>query len=134
MEFTLGNLFMSETPSQAVTQEQPKILLPHVRSPHFSSSYASGFTVTGPSPEKLVHLTFYYDVQEPPADVLSVEEVDIDGATAYKMGESRPDGDPKMFHEDVARISFPLSRIRSFIDALERLEQKMIQVGALSKE
>jgi hypothetical protein len=72
-----------------VAEENDKIKIEHYRSPHFTSTSATGALISGPTPDGLYHLIFY-------SDAMRIE---------YETGVPREDG--------VYKISLEKSGIRA---------------------
>lgn len=94
-----------------MSDEPKKIEIKHLRSDHFTSDFATGVIVSGPTPDGFYHVIFYAD-----AVALEKETAVRSEDGAYKIGIEPPD--VLAFREDKTRISMPHHVLQGFVDLL----------------
>ena len=96
--------------------------VPHRKSPHYISDYATGTIISGPTNDGLYHLIFYSDAisinSETGINVQSIQNNKGEVIEAYELGIS--DGDVEDFREDKAKIALSKQAIVSLIELLKK--------------
>lgn len=99
---------------------QKKLLvLEHVDSPSYISAVATGISISGPSGDGFLHLTFFRDIMRPVAEEFTLAPESADPSNVKFTLESRGGGEPKMYREDIATISISPGAVEAVIVALK---------------
>lgn len=109
--------------TEASTDEAPeKIKIQHHRSPHFSSHFASGAILSGPTADGMYHITFHADAMGIKTETGTlIGDVVKEGSAEvahYKTSIEQDDLEP--FREDKARVTLSYRSLLSLRDLLNR--------------
>jgi hypothetical protein len=115
----------SKGESKADAKAPDEVKIPHHRSPHFSSHFATNTIVSGPTTDGIYHLIFSADaigLLHETANLVDtgapvVEEGMIRASYKTHVGHD----DLEYFREDKARISLTLGSLTQLRDLLNRL-------------
>lgn len=106
----------------------------HVRHPAYASTVATGVVMMGPTPDGLVHVTFYRDLAVPVSEKFDREERDIGGGgKEVKMTAVAP-ADMEQVREDVVTVQIPSHVLLAVATAFNNMKSGVEMNIAMAKE
>lgn len=113
---------MNETNDSSKDKKPDFIEVKHRPSPNFTSEYATGAFIVGPTVEDMYFLTFFADSAEVTKEIgVPVEILDADNKTTIGVHSLRLDNDDvEAFREDKVRLTISKKNLVELKDLLIR--------------
>lgn len=104
--------------TEVTGQPEKTLTLEHRDAPGYVAASATGVSISGPSGDGLLHMTFFRDMMRPEAEDFTMQPATQDPNNVAFTLTQKPSRTPLMYRVDVATISVQASHMEAMVNGL----------------